>query len=69
MIGKTANETGGYTISGRCDGCGKCLSACPQSCIDRSRTPAVIDQSRCLHCGSCMSICPAGAVRKACMQA
>lgn len=61
-IGKTAPETGGYRISGRCNGCGKCLSACPQSCIDLSRAPAVIEQNQCLHCGNCVSVCPAGAI-------
>lgn len=63
-IGKTSPETGGYRISGRCNGCGKCLSVCPQSCIDLSRAPAVIEQNQCLHCGNCVPVCPAGAISK-----
>ena len=31
----------------------KCLSVCPQSCIDVSRTPVEINQNHCLHCGRC----------------
>ncbi len=63
-IGKAAPETGGYKISSRCNGCRKCLSVCPQNCIDLSRTPAVVDQNRCLHCGNCVPVCPAGAIAK-----
>lgn len=63
-IGKAVPEAGGYKISSRCIGCGKCLSVCPQNCIDLSRTPAVIDQNRCLHCGNCVPVCPAGAIAK-----
>ena len=63
-IGKTSTQAGGYQVTGRCTGCGKCLSVCPQSCIDLSRMPAVIDQNRCLHCGNCVPVCPAGAISK-----
>ena len=64
-IGKVSLKAGGYQISRSCTGCGKCLSVCPQRCIDLSRIPGVIDQNRCLHCGNCMNVCPAGAVIKA----
>lgn len=63
-IGKTTVQYGGYRISEECIGCGKCLSVCPQSCIDLSTVRAVIDPNRCLHCGSCVTVCLVGAVKK-----
>ncbi|MGN0109228.1 MAG: DUF362 domain-containing protein [Bifidobacterium sp.] len=63
-MGTSALKTGGYQISDQCDGCGKCLSVCPQDCIDLSLRSAVIDHNRCLHCGNCVTICPTGAVMK-----
>lgn len=61
-LGKMKAAAGGYFITSSCIGCGRCLSACPQRCIDTSSVPAVIDQDRCLHCGACREICPANAV-------
>lgn len=63
-IGRAFVKNGGYQIGVRCTGCGKCLSVCPQSCIDLSRMSAVINQNRCLHCGNCVPVCPAGAISK-----
>ncbi|MBC8527899.1 4Fe-4S binding protein [Christensenellaceae bacterium NSJ-44] len=54
----------GYRMSGRCTGCGKCLAACPQDCIDLSTGRATILQAHCLRCGNCYTSCPAGAVIK-----
>lgn len=51
-----------FFIKDNCIGCGNCLSECPQSCIDISNIPAVIDQNRCLHCGQCIPICPVEAI-------
>ncbi len=53
-----------YVISSSCIVCGKCLSACPEHCIDVLKHPCVIDQEKCVHCGSCAEICPVGAVAK-----
>ncbi|MCB6346809.1 4Fe-4S binding protein [Enterocloster lavalensis] len=53
----------GYHITADCDGCGLCLSQCPQNCIDSSRTPYKIQAEHCLHCGNCVEICPRGAAR------
>ena len=52
----------GYFINDSCIGCQTCGTVCPQSCIDFSNIPAVINQSNCLHCGNCQSVCPVGAV-------
>lgn len=54
----------GYHITHRCTGCGRCLAACPQGCIDLSGGSATIMQAHCLHCGNCYTLCPAGAVIK-----
>ena len=53
-----------YAISDRCTGCGLCLDACPQVCIDSASIPFTINSVHCLMCGHCAEICPAGAVEK-----
>lgn len=63
-IGQDSHSQYGYWIEASCTGCGACLAACPQKCIDLSRTPAVIDQHHCLHCGRCAPVCPVKAVMK-----
>lgn len=63
-IGQDSHSQYGYWIEASCTGCGACLAACPQKCIDLSRTPAVIDQHHCLHCGRCVPVCPVKAVTK-----
>lgn len=54
----------GYVITDKCNGCGICLSKCPQKCIDISVIPVVIHQQNCLHCGNCYEVCPVKAVEK-----
>lgn len=51
----------GYIITDKCIGCGKCLSVCPQNCIELIGK-ATIRQENCLHCGNCQNICPSKAV-------
>ncbi|WP_408606301.1 DUF362 domain-containing protein [Lachnobacterium bovis] len=51
-----------FTSESFLEGCGSCLSVCPQSCIVTARIPYVIEQEHCLHCGNCLNTCPAGAV-------
>ena len=63
-LGEKREASGGYEIGTACTGCGKCLEACPQRCVDLSRVPAVILQEHCLHCGRCVDCCPAGAIIK-----
>ena len=51
-----------YGITAKCDGCGVCLSVCPQQCIELTGKPAHIRQEHCLHCGQCQQHCPKQAV-------
>lgn len=61
-LGKAEERPTGYVIGPICIGCGKCLSVCPQKCIDVTKTPCVIDQNFCLHCGNCVPVCPVHAI-------
>lgn len=60
-FGGSHTKADGYFITDRCVGCGKCLSVCPQNCIDVN-AQATIRQENCLYCGNCMQICPAKAI-------
>lgn len=60
-FGGNLTESGGYFITDKCIGCKKCLSVCPQNCIELN-AQATIREEHCLHCGNCMRICPAKAV-------
>ena len=61
--GAGAVETG-YFVGSGCIGCGRCLRACPQRCIDLSSGRALIDQKRCLHCGRCAAACPSRVIER-----
>lgn len=54
----------GYYINEKCIHCFRCLSVCPQSCIDINEKSAYIRQENCLHCGNCMDVCPANAIER-----
>jgi ferredoxin len=47
--------------SGKCTGCGKCISACPMEVIEIHDGKAVISDG-CVECGVCVSVCPNGAI-------
>jgi NAD-dependent dihydropyrimidine dehydrogenase PreA subunit len=47
--------------SGKCTGCGKCVSACPMEVIKIRDGKAVIGDG-CVECGACVSACPNGAL-------
>lgn len=64
IIGNPDHGKSGYFVGSGCDGCGVCLSVCPQRCIDISSVPAVIEQNRCLRCGRCMEVCPNKAISR-----
>jgi len=58
--------------SGRCNGCGKCLDACPVEAlglvsahdpIRRVARTAQLNEDRCLGCGVCVRVCAKEAIR------
>lgn len=63
-FGNQKTETGGYYVNDRCTGCRKCVSVCPQKCIDMTVKPVFIQQEHCLHCGNCYAICPVKAIER-----
>lgn len=64
-IGNGSAERKGYHITDNCIGCGKCMTVCPQNCIDKGApTPYNIRQNNCLHCGACFENCPIGAIER-----
>lgn len=64
VFGKKSLESFGYFITDDCIGCNKCVSVCPQDCIDTTYIPYLIEQNHCLHCGNCLTVCPTGAVER-----
>lgn len=64
VFGDMAAEQSGYVIGEKCCGCQKCLTVCPQNCIDIREGKAVIRQENCLHCGNCLEKCPVGAIER-----
>ncbi len=63
-IGDAKDQDERYIVTDRCTGCGQCSVICPQSCIDISVKPVVIQQNHCIHCGNCFEVCPANAIEK-----
>ena len=63
-FGNADEVKSGYYITDKCTGCGKCLTVCPQNCIDIPAGKAEINQTNCLHCGNCFEVCRFGVVRK-----
>ena len=48
-----------------CTGCGACVTACPQHCIEGGEgLIAVIDRFDCTRCGACFDICASGAIKR-----
>ncbi len=53
-----------YYVTNSCTGCAICVAACPQLCIDMTKSPVVINQVSCIHCGTCYEKCPYHAIVK-----
>ena len=53
-----------FMIAESCTGCGLCLNACPQECIDSGTVPFSIIGRHCLLCGRCADICPVKAIAR-----
>jgi len=45
-----------------CDGCSKCVEACPTNAIIVRDTKARIDTDKCVMCGACVDTCPKTAI-------
>ena len=48
----------------KCISCKKCITVCPQKCIDYSTGKAYIKSKHCLRCGACKEVCPAKAIEQ-----
>lgn len=62
-FGGKVSEKDGYFVTDECKGCKKCLSVCPQNCIEFAEK-AYIRQENCLRCGNCLAVCPVNAIEK-----
>ncbi len=52
-----------YVDRSACNGCGKCLQACPYDAIELDNNgKAVIDQTLCKQDGACVRVCPQNAI-------
>ena len=51
-----------YVDSGRCTGCGACLTVCPHEAIALVDDVAHIDQALCAGCELCLPVCPEHAI-------
>lgn len=45
-----------------CDGCGKCVVACPARALEVARAKVRVVHTNCEYCGECEAACPTGAI-------
>ena len=45
-----------------CDGCGKCVPACPKDAIIMKGDKAKVVEALCVGCGACLPVCPVEAI-------
>lgn len=46
----------------RCDGCGKCVLACPAKALSVAGAKVKVVHTNCEYCGECEAACPTGAI-------
>jgi uncharacterized Fe-S center protein len=46
----------------RCDGCGDCVSVCPEGAVRMEGQWAAIDEEACVLCAECLRVCAPGAI-------
>jgi pyruvate formate lyase activating enzyme len=49
-------------VETRCIGCGSCIQACPNGCLNLSEGIVTIDRACCQGCGDCAEACPTNAM-------
>ncbi|MCF7848488.1 MAG: glycyl-radical enzyme activating protein [Kiritimatiellales bacterium] len=47
------------TLSGKCIGCGECITACPEKALSFTSEGISRDKTRCRRCQACVRCCPA----------
>lgn len=51
-----------YFVNEKCINCKKCITVCPQKCIEFEEQKAYIKSKHCLKCGACKEVCPVQAI-------
>lgn len=52
-------------LADECIGCGICIDACPQDCIEVvDGVCQVVNEEACIACGDCVEECPMGAIEE-----
>jgi len=47
----------------KCNGCGKCIEACPHEVFEiRNKKSCIKDKDACMECGACAKNCPESAI-------
>ncbi|MGI5835774.1 MAG: 4Fe-4S binding protein [Chloroflexota bacterium] len=46
----------------KCDGCGKCVPACPAKALEVASGKVRVTHTNCAYCGECEAACPTEAI-------